>query len=247
MGGVTPFIPEPLVLVRGAVCTYEFAETLVSRCSATHFRLLVQTKAGKGKDTRHCAGHPSPLRLSVAARTGCNTGGLARSRALLQLRTESSPVAAFCRMTPLANPPYKNRDLERAPARLPVFIPLGVAPSSGGGKRKKTAGCLSAASFRPSRLPPEPRRESMRSIGARQGALLLVTSLGQAREVTRTAVRNPKPEFARVVDSDAPIEQRVFPYPSVHQTRSVIPPRLVDNTRHQSQTPKHANVSRGLI
>ena len=210
MDSVAFFIRQTLVLMRGAVATHRFVGPLVSRCSATHFRLLVQTKGGKGKDTRHSAGHPSPVRLTVAARTGCNTGGLARSPASLQLRTESSPVAAFCRMTPLANPPYKNRDLERAPARLPVFIPLGVAPSSGGGKRKRTAGCLSAASFRPSRLPPEPRRESMRSIGARQGALLLVTSLGQAREVTRTAVRKPKPEFARIVDSDAPIEQRSF-------------------------------------
>ena len=220
MHGVAFFIRQSPVLMRGAVASRRFVGPLVSRCGATHFRLLVQTKADNEKDTRHSAGHTSPRHVCVAALTESNTGRVTRShvgwlrpQAVSQQATtlsqttrttqvESDIRAAFFVGLRCANPTYNNRDLERAPARLPVFIPLGVAPSSGGGKRKKTAGCLSAASFRPSRLPPEPRRESMRSIGARQGALLLVTSLGQAREVTRTAVRNPKSKFTCPVDPE---------------------------------------------
>ena len=42
----------PLFRCHKSFGTHEFVETLVSRCCATHFRLLVQTKVGKGKDTR---------------------------------------------------------------------------------------------------------------------------------------------------------------------------------------------------
>ncbi|ERJ17759.1 hypothetical protein SSPSH_003443 [Salinisphaera shabanensis E1L3A] len=241
-------IPEvtPLFRCHMSFGTHEFAETLVSRCSATHFRLLVQTKVGKGKDTRvtrrraarrttamlepkRCGKNShrfrdaqTPCRTGAVRRTPfgpallvrstrcLNTGGLARSPEPLQLRTKPPPVVALRRITPWLIRRTKLVTLSERQRRLPVLGPLGVAPSSGGRTRTKRAGCLSEASFRHARVRPEPRRESARSADARQGALLLVTSLGQAREVTRTAVRNPKPEFARVVDSDALIEQRSF-------------------------------------
>ncbi len=92
-----------------------------------------------------CAGHPSPLHLSVAALTGRNTGRLARSPESLQLRTELSPVTAFCRITPLANPIYKKRDLERVTASLPVFTPWRSAEQRSA-DGDQAAGCLSVAS-----------------------------------------------------------------------------------------------------
>jgi hypothetical protein len=252
MDGFVPSIPEQPVLMLGAVGTREFVEPLVSHCCATHFRLLVQTKVSKGKDTRvarrrearrstamlvpkgcgqnsdrfgdpqtgwpHRRSAPDTLRRCASRRftRAPNTGGLARRPELLQLQTELSLVAALCRITPWLIRRTKLVTLSERQRRLPVLGPLGVAPSSGGRTRTKRAGCLSEASFRHARVRPEPRRESARSADARQGALLLVTSLGQAREVTRKAVRNPKPEFARVVDSDAPLERRGFPYPSLH-------------------------------
>ena len=231
-------IPEvtPLFRCHKSFSTHEFAETLVSRCCATHFRLLVQTKVGKGKDTRvtrrraarrttamlepkRCGKNShrfrdaqTPCRTGAVRRTpfgpallvrftrGLNTGGLAGSPEPLQLRTKLPAVAAFCRITPSANPTYKRRDFERAPATLACIGPLGVAPSSADRVRKKAAGCLSVSEFPAVPLAIRDGRASARSADARQGVFCFgYFHLDKQMKVTRAAARNPKPKFARIV------------------------------------------------
>ena len=80
----------------------------------------------------------------------------------------------------------------------------------------------------------------MRSIGARQGVLLLVTSLGQAREVTRTTVRTPKLKFACTVDSE-------YASTNAKSSRTPYPVDIVPNTRRLNLPDAEAAEPRGSI
>ena len=75
--------------------------------------------------------------------------------------------------------PIVGRSGQFAARRPAVFTPWAQRRAAQHG-RDEAAGCLSEASSGCAR-PGEQHREPMRSIGARQGALLLVTYLGQAR------------------------------------------------------------------
>ena len=75
-----------------------------------------------------CAGHPSPLRLSVAVQRGLNASGASRASSSQRLsRFVYGLCLRSCRIAPSAKPiqrKVREGDLERAIASLPVFNPL---------------------------------------------------------------------------------------------------------------------------
>ena len=149
-----------------------------------------------------CTGNASTLRFAFAppesqSRHPAHSGESRRLHAGI-----STGAYVLVGLRPWLIRPTKDMTLSERPRRLPVFSPLGVAPSSGGRTRTKPAGCLSEASFRLARVRPEPRREPIRSIGARQGVLCFgYFHLDKQMKVTRAAARNPRRQSSTPVDS----------------------------------------------
>ena len=97
----TPKLNSPNALIQNSLApgpdssgTHEFIKPFVSHCCATHFRLLVQTKVSKGKDTRHGAGYAGALRCS-------RRRDAARTRAALAALKQAGRTGAM-RRTPFA-------------------------------------------------------------------------------------------------------------------------------------------------
>ena len=165
--------------------THEAVVPIVSHCCATVFRLLVQTKVSKGKDTRarRRLRRFTPTRSGDGMRT--ELGSLWRSSDRLYAPAHAPDTRRhYVSASPCNGPEYKRRSnnegnlARRAdPARdsgLVGFRPLGRNAEQWRPKEKKTAGCLSRAQrgeFPAVLFRPEPRRASAQSADARQGVL----------------------------------------------------------------------------
>ena len=100
-------------------------------------------------------------------------------------------------------PTYKNRDLERATATLACIRPLGRSAEQRRRQAEQGSRMFERSEFPAAPLSAFAERESMRSIGARQGVLCFgYFHLDKQMKVTRTAVRNPKRQSTRTVDTD---------------------------------------------
>jgi len=156
----------------------------------------------------HRRNAPDTLRPCASRRStrGPNTGAAYPATELEQLPSRTfRSLAAFRSDCPSALSDQRSLcDLGEASASRSSFVlgPLGRSAEQWRPHADKTAGCLSAASFRLARLRPEPRRAPMRSIGARQGVFCFGDFyLDKQIKDTRTSVRNPRSEFTSQINS----------------------------------------------
>ncbi len=151
-----------------------------------------------------CAERPSALCFSFAP-YGTQYRRLAHSVESLRLHAGIGAVGyVLVGLRPWLIGPTKAVTLSERPRACLYSGPLGAAPSSAEHERNKTAGCLSVSEFPAVPLAIRDGREPMQSIGARQGVFSLgYFSLDKQREVPRTSVRNPKPNFTPTVDRNA--------------------------------------------
>ena len=177
-----------------------------------------------------CAGHPSPLRHSVAALTGFQYKQKARFdqpdwyRLIGGRKTRSLYRRLWIGLQPIQN--EQAETLSERQRSLSVLGPLGAAPSSADRKRKKTAGCLSVSEFPSVPLAVRDGRAPMQSIGARQGVFSFgYFRLDKQTKVTRTSVRHPNPKSITAVTSEVtrpqtarPSTLNAYPQPSPADT-----------------------------